>query len=264
MIKTFCDRPFARFRTKVELLFGQIFHQKGFLFQGLLEQVILKHPKLDLVIANAGIDIPQHIETMDWRVVEKHYQIHTLSNHVLMQVLAPFFINKGRGHVAVTISMAALSGGFPYETAYSGSKAAMSGWTRTLQAEWDGTGITVTEYLPGLIATELGTASAQASGLELPASDTFQDEEQSFVTRLFSPLDPMRVAEQIVGCVRRPRAVLYSTLGTHVLCWFMQFAGLRRRLAAGMGRSSRKGFGLPVFGRPLPEQDETQSGAGAS
>jgi NAD(P)-dependent dehydrogenase (short-subunit alcohol dehydrogenase family) len=219
--------------------------------------------RLDVLVNNAGAGFTATSDTLEPAAVRRLVETNWIGPMVATQRAVVQMRLQGGGHV-INVGSPAGFIGVPLLAAYCGSKAAMSGWTRTLQAEWDGTEITVTEYLPGLIATELGEASAQASGLELPVSDTFQDKEQSFVTRLFSPLDPMRVGEQIVGCVRRPRAVMYSTLGTHVLCWFMQFAGLRRGLAAGMGRSSRKGFGLPVFGQPLPAEDEAQSGSGPS
>ena|GEM_PF-3603768 len=74
---------------------------------------------------------------------------------------------QGRGHV---INVCSPSGflGVPLMAGYSASKAALSGWTRTLQAEWRGTPIAVTEVLPGLIDTELGPASGRTPGLRRP------------------------------------------------------------------------------------------------
>ena len=219
--------------------------------------------RLDVLVNNAGAAFTATSDTLDPEAVRRLVETNWIGPMVATQRAVTQMRLQGGGHV-INVGSPAGFIGVPLMAAYCGSKAAMGGWTRTLQAEWHGTGIVVTEYLPGLIATELGPASAQASGLELPASDTYQDEEQSFVTRLFAPLDPKRVAEQIVGCVRKPRAVLYSTLGTRMLCWCMQVPRLRRGLAAGLGRSSRKGFGLPVFGRRLPGEGESQSGSDAS
>jgi short-subunit dehydrogenase len=215
--------------------------------------------RLDVLINNAGAGFTATSDTLEPEAVRRLVETNWIGPMVATQHAVTQMRRQGGGHV-INVGSPAGFIGVPLMAAYCGSKAAVSGWTRTLQAEWEGTGIAVTEYLPGLIATELGQASAQASGLEPPASDTFQDEEQSAVMRLFAPLDPKRVAEQIVGCVRRPRAVMYSTLGTRVLCWFMQSARLRRGLAAGMGRASRKGFGLPVFGQSLSGGDRPPSG----
>lgn len=129
-------------------------------YQQLLEELVRHHPDLDLVIANAGIDVPQRLESMDWRLVERHYQIHTLSNHVLMQVVAPFFVAKNKGHIAVTISMAALSGGFPFETAYSGSKAAMAITVDGWRCELASTGVTLTGIYPGFLEGKLAADNA--------------------------------------------------------------------------------------------------------
>lgn len=129
-------------------------------YQQVLEQILKAHPELDLVIANAGIDIPQRIESMDWRLVERHYQIHTLSNHVMMQVLAPHFIARAHGHFAFTISLAALSGGFPFETAYSGSKAAMAITVDGWRCELARAGVTFTGIYPGFLDGKLAADNA--------------------------------------------------------------------------------------------------------
>lgn len=129
-------------------------------YQQVLEQILKAHPELDLVIANAGIDVPQRIESMDWRLVERHYQIHTLSNHVMMQVFAPHFIARTHGHFAFTISLAALSGGFPFETAYSGSKAAMAITVDGWRCELAHAGVTFTGIYPGFLEGKLAADNA--------------------------------------------------------------------------------------------------------
>jgi short-subunit dehydrogenase len=219
--------------------------------------------RIDVLVNNAAAGFTTPSDTLSAEAVRRLVETNWIGPMVATQHAVAQMRLQGGGHV-INVGSPAGFIGVPLMAAYCGSKAAMGGWTRTLQAEWDGTEIVVTEYLPGLIATELGQASAEASGLDLPASDTYQDAEQTFVTRLFAPLDPKRVAEQIVDCVRKPRAIMYSTLGTRMLCWFMQSARLRRGLAAGMGRASRKGFGLPVFGQPLPKEDDRSSGRSVS
>ena len=229
----------------------------------MVDATVAHFGRLDVLVNNAGASYTAPSDTLPPEAVRRLVETNWIGPMVATQRAVTQMRRQGGGHV-INVGSPAGFLGVPLGAAYSGSKAAMGGWTRALQAEWDGTGIAVTEYLPGLIATELGEASAEASGLAPPERDAFRDEEQSFVTRLFSATDPAVVAEQIVGCVRRPRAVMYTSFGTRVVCWLMQMPRFRRSLAAGLGRASRKAFGLPVFGQELPaRRDETRGGNSA-
>ena len=136
---------------------------------------------------------------------------------------------------------------------YCASKVAMSGWTRTLQAEWADTPIEVTEYLPGLIATELGRTDRQKESAPSTTAGTPSHKGSGGATGPLAPQPPERVAAQLVACVRRPRLVMYSSFSARMLCWMMQSPRLRRSIGSAIGRAQRKQMGAPIFAEPLDE-----------
>ena len=72
-------------------------------------------------------------------------------------------LKQGYGHI-INVGSPGFIIGVPLYLPYVCSKAAMCGWTRTIQAEWSGTPVRVSEYFPGYIKTD----SPAARLLKLP------------------------------------------------------------------------------------------------
>jgi NAD(P)-dependent dehydrogenase (short-subunit alcohol dehydrogenase family) len=150
---------------------------------------------------------------------------------------------RGGGHI-INISSPAAALGIPFLGPYTASKAALSGWTRSLQAEWQGTGVVVSEYLPGNVAT-----GAQAESEFGPiGGEVFEDPGQHPLTRaLARPQGPERIAADLVDLVRRPRPVMYAGLGVRLGLWLSISSAVRRALGAKMAATVRRRLGLSVF-----------------
>jgi NAD(P)-dependent dehydrogenase (short-subunit alcohol dehydrogenase family) len=149
----------------------------------------------------------------------------------------------GGGHI-INISSPAATLGIPYLGPYTASKAALSGWTRSLQAEWQGTGIVVSEYLPGNVAT-----GAQAESEFGPiGGDVFEDPSQHPLMRaLARPQGPEHIAADLVELVRRPRPVMYANLGVRLGLWLSLSSAVRRTLGTKMAATVRRRLGLSIF-----------------
>jgi short-subunit dehydrogenase len=155
-----------------------------------------------------------------------------------------------RGHIINVGSPAAFLG-VPLFASYAASKAALHGWTRSLQAEWAGSEIFVTEYQPGLIATEMHEASVAASDLgEIGGIAAFEDESQSAILRRLNvALPPEKVANDLLDCIRHPRAEMYSSSSARLGAIVALSARLRLAITSGMARTFRKRSNLEVFTR---------------
>lgn len=116
-----------------------------------LRTVAEAHPDIDLLVANAGVDVPGVIENYDWRKARLHFDINTLANYVLCSVFIPRFLERGRGHITAIISLGGLLG-VPYEHAYNGSKAALRMLMDGLRAETRGRGIGFTSVFPSYLS----------------------------------------------------------------------------------------------------------------
>lgn len=116
----------------------------------LLQEIAEKHPDIDVLFANAGIDIPQLATKLDWRIANRHFDINTTANYVLFSVFLPRFIERGEGHVVAIISLGGLVG-TPFEHAYSGSKSAMHRIMDGLRVELRDKGVTFTSVFPSFL-----------------------------------------------------------------------------------------------------------------
>lgn len=71
----------------------------------------------------------------------------------LTKLLAPRMVERGRGRILITSSIAATMPG-PFQAVYNASKAFLSSFAQALREELKGTGVTVTALLPGPTDTE--------------------------------------------------------------------------------------------------------------
>jgi len=124
-----------------------------------MRAILDAHPQLDLVVANAGIDHPTSILSGDWRTLLDHFAVNVEANCVLLATVLPWMAQRGRGHVAATVSLGGL-GGFPYEGGYCASKAALATLVESARAELAPKGITFTSIFPGFIRTPMALNNA--------------------------------------------------------------------------------------------------------
>lgn len=127
--------------------------------ESLLLQIAEKHPDIDVLFANAGIDMPQPAEQLDWRIAKRHFDINTTANYVLFSVFLPRFIKRGEGHVVAIISLGGLVG-TPYEHAYNGSKSAMHRIMDGLRVELQDKGVTFTSVYPSFLKGKMASGNA--------------------------------------------------------------------------------------------------------
>ena len=111
------------------------------------------------MIASAGLDRAQSLLAFDWRQARDDFAVNSLANLALLSHLAPAMAARGGGHVTAIVSLAALVG-MPFESAYSGSKAALAAIAESARAELEPEGITFTAAFPGFVDTPMYRANA--------------------------------------------------------------------------------------------------------
>jgi NAD(P)-dependent dehydrogenase (short-subunit alcohol dehydrogenase family) len=136
---------------------------------------------------------------------------------------------------------------------YASTKAAVTGWTRTLQAEWADTEIKVSEYFPGYIAT--GSPSSSKYG-EVP-QDVFADPESGgFLRSVMKAQSPEHVAAQIARLIEKPKPLMCSNAGVAMGTWLSNIAWLRKKIGTEMGKAARKRLGLKIFSEDISKPHE--------
>ena len=104
-----------------------------------------------VLVNNAAWALPEAFEDTGVETLERTLAVNVTAAHILARALVPPMANLGFGRIVNISSVAAQ--GKRLRTAYSASKAAIEGFTKTLALELGASGITVNAIRPGPIDT---------------------------------------------------------------------------------------------------------------
>jgi len=109
---------------------------------------------VDVVVNNAGAPMRRPVTRLTMAEVERTMRVNYLSPVAITLAVLPRMLERRTGTV---VNVSSLGGrlGIMTESAYSGSKFALAGWTEAAAAELDGTGVRLRLVLPGAIDTEI-------------------------------------------------------------------------------------------------------------
>src|SRR3954453_19347003 len=133
-----------------------------------IEALLTEREDIDILINNAGLGALGPTSKVTADALENLIKINILALTRLSHAALPGYL---RGHSGTIINIASMIAVIPTPSGagYSGSKAYVLNFTRSLQMELSKTGVTVQAVLPGPVRTEF----FQASGL---AAAPFPDE----------------------------------------------------------------------------------------
>ena len=121
-----------------------------------VELYLRKHSDLsvDVLINNAGMNVPEKINEISWDNWNKTLQTNLGSAVRLIQSFAPGMISRGYGRILNTSSILGLVTKEGRAT-YSMTKAALDALTRSAALEFGAGGVLVNSLAPGYVDTEL-------------------------------------------------------------------------------------------------------------
>jgi short-subunit dehydrogenase len=136
--------------------------------------------EIDLLVNNVGVFFPGTVHGEEEGVLEDTMQLNLFSPYYLTRSLLPAMMKRKKGSIINICSIASLMA-YPNGGAYTISKYALLGFSKSLREEMKPYGIKVTSIMPG------ATWSASWSNADFP------------IDRLMPPED---VAESVVSCTR--------------------------------------------------------------
>jgi len=208
-----------------------------------ISQAVSSFGRVDILINNAASIIVSASEDVSRDDLMKAFTTNLLGPVTLTQAVIPHMLGRGGGHI-INVGSPGFMMGIPFYAPYVCSKAAFSAWTRTIQAEWEGSSIRVSEYFPGYIKTN----SKPESRLGEVEQDFLMNSKQNFITRLFAkPKDPHDVARHLVALAMKPRTLMYSDFGTMLGAFISNISPFRLSIAIQMADTARKKKNLRMF-----------------
>ena len=202
----------------------------------MIDETIARYGRLDILINNAACIIVADSEKVQPADLVKAFNTNLVSPVIAAQHALEQFRKQGSGQI-INIGSPGFMLGIPFYSPYVCSKAALSAWTRTIQAEWAGTGIHISEYFPGYISTN----SKPESRIGEVPQDFLMSEKQNFITRVFAkPKTPESVARDIVRLALKPRLLMHSGAGVKIGSFISNLPSFRLSIARQMAVTARK------------------------
>ncbi len=146
--------------------------------QAVVDQVMQKHGRIDILINNAGITQDARLVKMTEAQFDAVIDVNLKGVFNCTQLIVPHMLEVGSGSIVNASSVVGIYGNFG-QTNYSATKFGVIGFTKTWARELGPKGIRVNAVCPGFIATEMVKA--------MPENILQDIERRSWLGRLGTP-----------------------------------------------------------------------------
>lgn len=158
------------------------------------DEVLAKHPGLDVVVTMSGVMIIEDLrDPGHFSQAATTIQVNLLGTIRVIDAFTPHLIGRGAGDIiTVTSGIGFLP--FPLMPTYGASKAGVHAYTESLRAQLAGTGVQVTELIPPAVST---AGQERLNPAALPLGD-FLDEVISLIVQDPTPSEVIvKAAERL-------------------------------------------------------------------
>jgi 3-dehydrosphinganine reductase len=193
---------------------------------GAIAALVAERGPCDVLVSCAGAAAPGYFEQLGIDTFRTQMELNYFGTVYAIRAVVPSMIERGRGHLVLVASTAALLGVFGY-SAYTPTKFAVRGLGESLRAELAPHGIVVSIVYP----PDTDTPGFEHENLTKPV-------ETAAISAAIKPVPAQRVASAIVRGVERDRLTITADAQTAVLA---RAGGLLGPIVrASMARTVRK------------------------
>ncbi len=159
--------------------------------------------RVDILVANAGIYVRGRIVDVDPAEIQRSFDVNFFGSVYCIEAVLPYMLSQKSGSIAVVTSMDGKIG-LPLDAPYVSAKFALTGFLEVLRQELHGSGISVTNVLPGRVDTPFIT-----------------DLEFSWIS---AKIPPEKVARAVLTGVRKGTPIVITPPQARLLYYVNVFA----------------------------------------
>jgi short-subunit dehydrogenase len=153
---------------------------------------------VDVLVNNAATEPQTRFHVLTPAEIEQVLQVDLISPLLLARLLLPGMLERGYGRI-VNISSLAGHTSFPYTQAYAAAKDGLTAFSRVLNSDYRGTGVSATSLILGPVKN-VGVSARTLAETGLTASTAFS-------------VAPEKVAAATLRAISKPRAEIVVSVG---------------------------------------------------
>lgn len=166
---------------------------------------------IDLAVFNAGVGSGFSIDRYDAADVFDRMRVNYGGAVNGIGAVLPAMLARGRGHIALTASVAGFRG-LPGGGPYSASKAAMIALAESLKLDLDSRGIDVSVITPGFVRTPMTDKNRFPMPFMIDAGDAARRMRRGLEARRFEITFPRRLSYMLKLLQRLPYALYFPLI----------------------------------------------------
>jgi NAD(P)-dependent dehydrogenase (short-subunit alcohol dehydrogenase family) len=168
-----------------------------------IDMISSRHGRIDVLVNNAGYDAFGAVEELSMKEIRQQFETNFFGAVRLMKAVIPI-MRKQRSGIIVNVSSIGGLVGVPLNSAYTGSKFALEGFSESMKYELEDFGIKVILIEPGAVNTNfLETLEARrAINPDSPYLELSKKASEGRKAAFKQASSPMQVAEVILNAIK--------------------------------------------------------------
>lgn len=133
-----------------------------------VEHATKEFGRVDVLINNAGVEYSSPFHALSNAQIREVLAVNLEAPMMLTHLVLPGMLERRRGHIVNMSSLAGKSGP-AYQESYAATKAALTAFTFSLRASYEGTGVSASVVCPGFVEAGIYARLKERSGCVAPA-----------------------------------------------------------------------------------------------